>query len=87
MKSKLLFSAALVVAANLAFAAKPTSITYVKEIPVDDKEVYAHYQVKCSNGETKDITAWDNRKLWCQGEGLKDSCDKKQIKAAKEACK
>lgn len=86
MKSRILLAAALTVMAGAAFAGKPTSIVYVQEIPLDD-EIYAQFKVKCSDGEEKDVSAWDNRKLWCQGIGLKTECDKKQIMAAKKACK
>lgn len=68
-------------------AAKPTSIKYVEEIVVGEDKVYAYYQVSCSNGDKKDISAWDNRKLWCLGKGGTDTCHKKQIKTAKKSCK
>jgi hypothetical protein len=71
---------------SVALAAKPTSITYVKEVPVGE-EIYAEYVVKCSDGTDKNISTWDNRKSWCQGTGLKEDCDRKQIEAAKKACK
>ncbi len=86
MKRKILLAAALTVVAGAAFAAKPTSIVYVQEVPVDD-EIYAQFTVKCSDGTEKSVSAWDNRKLWCQGIGTKEDCDKKQIAAAKKACK
>lgn len=72
---------------TVALAAKPTSITYSKEVPVGNDEIYAEYVVKCSDGTEKSITTWDNRKSWCQGTGLKEDCDRKQIEAAKKACK
>ena len=50
------------------------------------EEIYAQYVVKCSDGTDKTISTWDNRKSWCQGTGLKEDCDRKQIEAAKKAC-
>ncbi len=86
MNKKYLLAAALTVMAGTAFAAKPTSIVYVQEVPVGE-EIYAQFKVKCSDGTEKEVSAWDNRKLWCQGVGAKEDCDKKQIAAAKKACK
>ncbi len=70
-----------------AFAAKPTSIKYVEDVVMSDDEIYSRYTVTCSNGKTADVSAWDNRKLWCPGLGSKDNCSKKQIKIAKKVCK
>lgn len=70
-----------------AMAAKPTSIKYVEDIVTESEVIYSHYRVKCSNGEMRDISAWDNRKQWCLDKGKKDVCNKKQIKTAKKACK
>jgi hypothetical protein len=43
--------------------------------------------VKCSNGKKAELTAWDNRHKWCVGDATSEVCEKKQIKAAKAACK
>lgn len=83
---KLPLLAVALLLSSAVFAAKPTSITYVKEVPVGN-EIYAEYVVKCSDNSDKSITAWDNRKNWCQGVGAKEDCDRKQIQAAKKACK
>lgn len=85
--TKVVAASAFVLASASAFAAKPTSIKYIEDIVVEGDQVYAHYVAKCSNGESKDLSAWDNRKQWCQGKGTRDDCTKKQIKAAKQACK
>lgn len=69
-----------------AFASKPTSIKHIEDI-VDGDNIYSHYVVKCSNGNTADISAWDNRKKWCVGKGGKDDCTKQQIKTAKKVCR
>jgi hypothetical protein len=87
MKRELIAAAVLALMAGGALAAKPTSIIYVKEVPLANDEIYAQFKVKCSDGSEKEVSAWDNRKLWCQGVGEKSDCDKKQISAAKTACK
>lgn len=71
-----------------AMAAKPTSITF-KETKINSDDVqYQLYVVKCSDGISDDISAWNNRKLWCEGDSMSESdCDKKQIKIAKKVCK
>lgn len=85
-KNIFLAAAALTLSAG-AFAAKPTSIKYVEDVIVANDMIYSHYEVKCSNGTTGDISAWNNRKKWCVGKGSQDDCSKKQIKAAKKVCK
>lgn len=70
-----------------ALAAKPTSIVFDANGTSADGQEYASYMVKCSNGKTYPLTAWDNRKKWCVGDETSEMCEKKQIKAAKKACK
>lgn len=70
-----------------AFAAKPTSITFDSEGTTPDGVPYANYVVKCSNGERLPLTAWNQRKKWCIGRESLENCHKKQIKAAKAACR
>ena len=76
------------VAVDVAEAAKPKSIKYVEDLVLKNDTIYAHYVVSCSDGTYSDISAWDNRKLWCVGKGTRDSeaCAKKQIKIAKRVC-
>lgn len=69
------------------FAAKPTAITFESSGTTPDGREYSNYIVKCSNGEQQPLTAWDNRKKWCVGAESQENCHKKQIKAAKKACK
>ena len=68
-------------------AAKPTSIVFDANGTTADGTPFGSYHVKCSNGKKMPLTAWDNRKKWCVGEASSESCEKKQIKAAKKACK
>ncbi|MCZ6830600.1 MAG: hypothetical protein O7F73_13615 [Gammaproteobacteria bacterium] len=79
-------SALLTLSLN-SLAAKPTSIVFLANGAGADGTPFASYQVKCSNGKTSPLTAWDNRKKWCVGESSSSDCERKQIKAAKKACK
>ena len=80
-------ASALLVIAMGANAAKPTSITFDSDGVTPDGVEFSSYIVKCSNGQQQPLTAWDNRKKWCIGSESQDNCHKKQIKAAKNACK
>jgi hypothetical protein len=84
---KLAAACALVAFSAGSFAAKPTSIVFVTSNETADGTAYATYNVKCSNGKKVEVTAWDNRRKWCVGDATSDNCEKKQIKAAKAACK
>ncbi|AQA17980.1 hypothetical protein BST95_06740 [Halioglobus japonicus] len=79
--------AALAAASASSFAAKPTSIVFDANNETADGTTFASYYVKCSNGKKKELTAWDGRKKWCVGDAASETCEKKQIKAAKKACK
>jgi hypothetical protein len=70
-----------------AFAAKPTSIVFDANGKTAEGTEYGKYHVKCSNGKELPLTAWENRRKWCVGEDSSENCEKKQIKAAKKACK
>jgi len=80
-------AAALVVFSAGSLAARPTSIVFDSNAADSEGNAYAKYIVKCSNGKKAELTAWDNRKKWCVGDASSDSCDRKQINAAKDACK
>ena len=80
-------AAALVVFSAGSLAARPTSIVFDSNATDSNGNAYAKYIVKCSNGKTAELTAWDNRKKWCVGNAASDACEKKQINAAKDACK
>lgn len=84
---KIAGAAAIVAFSASSFAAKPTSIVFDANGESADGKPYATYIVKCSNGQKAELTAWDNRRKWCVGAADSDRCQKKQIKAAKAACK
>jgi hypothetical protein len=84
---KTIVAGSLLVLSVSALAAKPTSIVFDSNGATADGTPYGSYQVKCSNGKKQPLTAWDNRKKWCVGDASSEACEKKQIKAAKKACK
>ena len=84
---KVAAATALVVFSASSLAARPTSIVFDSNSADTDGKSYAKYIVKCSNGKKAKLTAWDNRKKWCVGDASSDVCEKKQINAAKGACK
>lgn len=84
---KIAAATALVAFSASSFAAKPTSIVFVANAENSEGTPYATYTVKCSNGKKAELTAWDNRRKWCVGDASSEECQKKQIKAAKAACK
>ncbi|MBN7798294.1 hypothetical protein [Parahaliea mediterranea] len=79
-------AATLLIVSAGSFAAKPTSIVFKGNSETADGTPFAEYTVKCSNGKQMPLTAWDKRRKWCVGEASAENCEKKQIKAAKEAC-
>ena len=83
---KLAAALALIAASATALAARPTSIVFNSNAADSEGNAYAKYIVKCSNGKKAELTAWNNRKKWCVGDASSDTCEKKQIKAAKGAC-
>ena len=84
---KIATATALVAFSAGSFAAKPTSIVFNTNAESADGTPYATYTVKCSNGKKVEVTAWDNRRKWCVGDASSETCEKKQINAAKAACK
>lgn len=79
--------AALASISATSFAAKPTSIVFDSNNENAEGTAFSTYMVKCSNGKKMELTAWDGRKKWCVGNAQSQECEKKQIKAAKAACK
>jgi len=84
---KLAAATALIAASATTLAARPTSIVFDSNSADSEGNAYAKYIVKCSNGKKAELTAWNNRKKWCVGDASSDICEKKQINAAKGACK
>ncbi len=84
---RLATAAGLILASVSSFAAKPTSIVFESNGKTADGKDLSKYSVKCSNGKKVQLTAWDNRHKWCIGEESTENCEKKQINAAKAACK
>lgn len=87
LTTRCLLTASLLCFSIGAIAAKPTSITFESEGKTPDGQEFASYVVKCSDGTDKPLTAWDSRKKWCVGKMSQEACEKKQIRAAKNACK
>ena len=84
---KLTAATAMLALSGTAFAAKPTSIVFDGNGENAEGTAFAKYSVKCSNGKKAPLTAWDNRRKWCIGDETSTECEKKQINAAKKACK
>jgi len=80
-------TAALILFSAGSLAAKPTSIVFDENGATADGTAYSTYTVKCSNGKKAELTAWNNRAKWCVGNATSETCEKKQINAAKDACK
>lgn len=70
-----------------ANAAKPVKITPGSKGVAADGENFRNYVVQCSNGKKQPLTSWQKGKKWCVGQESGENCAKKQIKAAKTACK
>lgn len=80
-------AATLTVAASTASAARPTGFVLLEKDTNAEGDRYSNYLVKCSNGTDARVTAWNNRKKWCIGEDSTENCNRKQMKAARKACK
>ena len=85
--STLLVAAQLLALSMVSHASMPKSIKYVEELFLDSETMYVHYKVTCQSGKVVDISSWNNNKLWCEGKGQKETCNKKKIKTAKNVCK
>lgn len=72
--------------ANSGKECSPTNIQYCKKGKTFTGKQYRTYTVRCSDGTKRVISAWNNRKQWCVGEGKKN-CTTTQLKAAKKACR
>lgn len=89
MSLKKIFCALLggvsLLAAAFVLAAEPKDITYKSKGSKVMGGTYFEYSVHCSDGKSRTITAWDDRKKWCVGDS--SECTNDQLKAAKLACK
>ena len=68
-----------------SFAASPKDINYAGKGSSFGGGKYYIYNVRCSDGSTKVISAWDERKEWCVGK-KRQNCSNDQLQAAKKAC-
>ena len=76
----------LLLASAGSHAAKPTSIVFETHAETADGIPYAQFTVRCNDGRSVPLTAWDGLRKWCVGENAAGGCQKKQISAAKAAC-
>ncbi len=71
--------------ATSSFAASPKDIKYAsKQSNMLGGEYYI-YNVICSDGKKREISAWNKRKEWCPGT-KRTNCSSDQLKAAKKVC-
>jgi hypothetical protein len=85
-KTQTMGAIALLLLSASTQAARPTSIVFETLAKTEDGVPYAQFTVRCNDGKTVPLTAWDNRRRWCIGETANGSCQNKQISAAKAAC-
>ena len=79
-------SLALALISASSMAARPTSIVFQALAETPDGQIYGQYTVKCNDGRTVPLTAWDGNRKWCLGDAGTGDCQKKQINAARSAC-
>jgi hypothetical protein len=77
---------ALLLIAAGSYAARPTSIVFETHGETNDGRPYSQFTVRCNDGRSVELKAWDGLSKWCVGENGTDQCQKKQISAAKTAC-
>ena len=85
--TKIIVAAAVVAFSASSFAAKPRAIQFDSKFETEQGEKFAQYTVSCSNGKDMPLTEWQSPNQWCQGEASLENCERRQIKAAKAACK
>lgn len=68
-----------------AKSSKAVNISYCKRSKTLLGTKYSTYNVRCSDGLRYTISAWNNRKEWCQGTERRQ-CVNTQLKAANKAC-
>lgn len=77
----------LMIVSSFGLAAVPQTIKYVEDVILPNDEIYSYYVVTCSDDRSIDVSAFDDKKLWCVGKGVRENCETKQIKVAKQVCK
>ena len=85
--AKVVVAAAVVAFSASSFAAKPRAIEFDSRFETEQGERFSQYTVTCSNGKEMALTAWESPSKWCPGEASLENCEKRQVKAAKAACK
>lgn len=68
-------------------AAVPTDINYCAKGKTTFGKKFTTYNVRCSDGKKKKITAWKKRTHWCVGNASNKNCSNSQLKAARKACR
>jgi hypothetical protein len=74
----------LLLIAGTVAANQPINITYKSRGSNDDGD-FSKYSVSCTDGSSRTISAWNERKQWCIGTS-KTQCTNDQLKTAKKAC-
>lgn len=69
-----------------AFAATPSEIALAGRKTTLLGTEYQVYNVRCSDGSQKKISAWDKKTKWCEGDS-DSKCHATQLKAAAAVCK
>ena len=72
--------------APAGYAATPTRIQFEGDANSGEGKKYSLYTVRCSNGQIRSLTAWDNRRDWCVSHTARVSCHTRQLAAARQAC-
>ncbi len=86
MISRILITIFLLLTSTICSAAKPIKIQPGSiEAAADGSEI-RNFKVFCSDGRDQAIYSWPSQKKWCLKADA-ETCSKKQIKAAKAACK
>ncbi len=80
----ILFSVGMMTFTLETLASRPTDINYVAKKVTTFGSEYREYAVRCSDGNAKTITAWEQRTKWCIG--LTNQCLANQLEAATTAC-
>lgn len=85
ISGKIALAALLLISAS-SHAARPTSIVFETLAETGEGTPYALFSVKCNDGRSVRLTAWENRRKWCVGDDASGDCARKQINAARTAC-